>query len=596
MASYKKTFNDVLDELLNLSSESLSDFTTYRDEDPLVILHKLIAAMSISSNKYINKYINSKFIQPSGVMDTRSRYLLLQTFDMLPNKVIPGTIDVIFEYLGGYVSEQIEIPAGTEFLVGENEIPFTILDDYYIKSDTSFISIKLIEGEYIEEEFDILNITNNRLELESESVAIDYVKVRVDDTEYKMINYAEYSSELNAFSVEYTIDHHYNIVFSEETVSKITETSIIYVSYIQSTGTNDYDPLDDDIVIDSEILLHEDEDDEEDVSDQLAVNTISGYTIGDTNHNEHNNYNKLSEVLSTFRQAITIDDYGILTDYYPGVAVSAAYDCNSPSATIPQLDIFSPFLAKIVIAPVSGYYMTKQFRMELLQYLRSVGLSEEECYIELIDPEYVEVNITVGVGTTTNNQSEMLDIYSTINNTINDYFKIGNIRFGSFISKDYIASMIAKSDDRIDYVDVLEFSDAEDQYYYSGYQLNAVQLPILDNLNIIFNYAVKALSDNINYNESISGTNIMHYLQGDKAENTTVSDTLYNDIEVNDTSVLTDSNNNTNIIGVTDAIDYSEKITGISNSRADDTDSLTDEVNISIALITDGFRDLTNNT
>lgn len=517
MAFYNKTFNESLTELLELSTKILPNFTSYEDTDPLVILIKLIASMSVSSNKYSNKYLNSKFVQLPTLSDTRSRYLLLQTFNMSPNKVIPGTIEIIYEYTGD-TEQEIFIPEGSEFLIGDNEISFTIFNDYYVKAYNQYVTLELVEGEYIEEEFYDINISNNRIELESESVAIDYVKVFVDGEQYTKIQHADLSKEVGVFSVEYDMNHHYNIVFSDETVSKITETSEIIVDYIESTGTTEYNPLEDDIVIESEIIINEDEEDEEDVSDNFKVNTIVGYTIGDTNHNESNNYERLSLILSTFRQAITTLDYENLTNEYPGIAISAAYDFNDEVSSLPEINIYTPFLTKIVAAPVSGYYMTDQLKENLMNYLRLIGLSKEELELQLIDPDYIVINISIGVGATTENQSELLDIYSTVNNVINEYFKVGNIKFGSYITKDYISSIVARSDDRIDYVEILEFNDGETPYYL-GYQLNAVQLPLLGNLNIVFNYRNISLSDSIQFNDVISSKDITYYLQGSRGEN-----------------------------------------------------------------------------
>lgn len=517
MALYNKSYDELLNELLGLSTKILPNFTNYSDTDPLVILIKLITSMSVSSNKYSSKYLNSKAIQLPATLDTRSRYLLLQTFDMLPNKVIPGTIDVIYEYIGDS-SEEVIIPEGTEFLVGDNEIPFTIINDYYVKAYNQYVTLKLIEGEYIEEQYYDVSINNNRIELESNSVATDYVKVYVDDVQYRKVDHANLLKEVGVFSVEYDMNHHYNIVFSEETVSSITETSEITVDYIESSGLSDYDPLEDNIEISSEIFIHEDEDNEEEISDNFKVNTIVGYTIGDTNHNEDNNYSKLSSIVSTFRQAITTSDYENLTNYYPGVAISAAYDMNDEASNLPELNIYSPFLTKIVVAPNDGYYITDQLRANLMEYLRSVGLSEEELQLELIDPEYVPINISVGISTITDNQSELLDLSSTITNIINEYFKVGNIKFGSYITKDYISSIIARSDNRIESVEILEFNDGETKYYL-GYQLNEVQLPLLGNLDIVFNYKNISSSDTIIFSETISEKSITYYLQGSRGDN-----------------------------------------------------------------------------
>lgn len=503
MSSYNKSYGLILDELLNdIRRKGLPDFTTYNNNDPLVILLKLVAAMSVTSNAYSNKYLNSKFIQHPSTIDPKSMYLLLEEFNKVPSKVVPGTITIIFEYVETpneevydevekstivgqssnkvVVTNQLTIPEGTVFLI--NNIEFTILDDSYIKANNSYVQITIVEGKYNSQDFYKSNIKNLRLRLNTESLSMDYAKVSVDGVLYTKIDHAEYSEEVKVFSTEYDIDGYYNIVFSEKSVSEISDASIISVAYIESTGTSDYDPLADKVIIDSEVLYQG-----ADVKDNIIENTVVGYTNSDITHDETYNYNSLPLLIHTYGKTITPDDYTNLTNYYPGVAISKAYDCNHIWSETPELSIFSDHLTKIVVAPTSGYYISSLLRDNLYKYYESIGLDESETAIGILDPEYVIINIELGVNTKITNQSELLDLYNSMIKTIEDYFKVGNIKFGSYISGEYIASLVSKLDIRINYVDVLSMSTKNNEYI-TGYQLNAVQLPLLGDLRIIFDY------------------------------------------------------------------------------------------------------------
>jgi len=488
LSVYKKTYDEILDKLLVIAQDGIPDFTNYSDKDPLVILLKLIASMSVSTNKYSNKYLNSKFIQHASLVDSKSMYLLLEEFDKLPKSVIPGTIDVTFEYIDNIIKDQLIIPEGTKFLV--NNIPFTILTPYYLKSYNSYINIRIIEGTYKVENFTGISIQDKRLRLNSKLVAQDYVRVVVDDEEYEVSEHAEYKNKSKIFNVEYDMFGNYNIVFSNNYSESINDGSSIYVYYIESTGTTDYDATGSTIIVSSPVMYNN-----ENVSKNFKMNVVYGHSSGDTNFTERYNYDKLSELVSTFDSAITTDDYESLTNFFTGVAISAAYDVNSILHDDPKINIFAPFLLKIVVAPYVNYYLTSKEKSDLLSYLRRVGLSEEELTIELLDPTYVTIDITVGVNATTDRQSDLLNIYSTITNLITEYFKVGNIKFGSYISSDYISTMISKSDPAINYAETINFL---------GYQLAADELPVLGKLDVLFQYSSFPVHDEATVSDEIN--------------------------------------------------------------------------------------------
>ena len=519
MASYNESYDSILEQLLESTSNELPDFKNYVDTDPLVNLIKLIAAMSVSSNKYTDKYINSKFIQHPATIDTKSMYLLLEEFDLVPKRIVPGTITVIFEYVEtsnssiyattaestvlpddtdspkNVITEQLTIPQGTVFLVGDVE--FTILDDYYIKAFNTYATITLIEGKFRSQRFYKSSIKHKRLQLDSHQVSVDYVEVIVDDEEFTKIDHAEYSNEDKVFTVEYDINGNYNIVFSDKTISELSDTSNIIVKYIESTGTSSYDAMADPIVIDSSVEYND-----TDVRNNIIRNTVVGFTMSDLHHTESFNYEMIPQVLPTYRKAIVTDDYTNLTNFYPGVAIAKAYDINSLWHDHQELNIWSDYLTKVVVAPTTGYYITPQLRDNLYQYYADIGIEHSECDVEILNPVYIVLNLVLGVNVKTNNQAELLDLYSTISKAIEDYFAIGNIKYGSYISGDYIAALVAKLDERINYADVLEFSDKNGSYY-AGYQLNAIELPLLGNLEILFNYQHIAVVDTIKIIDAI---------------------------------------------------------------------------------------------
>lgn len=510
MASYNKSYETTLSRLLELSRKVLPDFTNYVDDDPLVILIKLMSMLSVSSNSYSNKYLNSKYIQQIKDVDTKSMYTLLESFNMMPKPIIPGTIDVTFEYTGTNIDDQLIVPQGTKFSVGD--IQFTILESYYMKALNTFLSMTIVEGEYKTEEFTGNLISNNRLKLDSTKVSMDYVSVIVDDKEYTKVENCKFLSGTEIFGVEYSIDQEYYVVFPKNYIESITETSKIIINYIESTGSTDYDPLEQDISISSEIIYNGN-----DVSSSFNLYTVSGYRYGDTSHNELNNYKKLSSILSTFGYAIVTADYESLVNYYPGVAISAAYDINSEKRLDPDINIQVPFLTKIVIAPQVGYYMTQYLRSDISEYLNRVGISDKDLHFDLLDPKYVVIDLTVGIKSTNIKQSDLLNTYSNVSSAIRDYFKLGNIKFGSYISKDYVSTLIAKSDSSIQYVDLLDFN---------GYQLKANELPVLGKLEILFSYNSLALTDEVRLLESENNVEATHYLQGARGENMSFVDKL----------------------------------------------------------------------
>ena len=106
------------------------------------------------------------------------------------------------------------------------------------------------------------------------------------------------------------------------------------------------------------------------------------------------------------------------------------------------------------------------------------------------------------------------------------------------MTKDYISSLVARSDSRIEYVEVLKFSNG-DNIYYEGFQMNSIQLPILGRLDVVFQYRNVAVVDSINSSEKLVDRNITYYIS-DKARMSDYYEEITLNVSDEDSSVSED--------------------------------------------------------
>lgn len=444
-------------------------------DDPFNLLIGFIALYSVLSSTYIQKIIDNKYIR-YPIVDEKSNLNVLENFGVRPSPVIPSSITLTLEYTGNLLDSYISIPYGTKFSILYDE--FVTFEQFYILPYSSYATVTAYKGTIREEEFSLADIVNQRIELRHPNVCAEKVVVTVDGTPYQYVDYCLYRSGSGIFGIEYEYPNLFYISFPTNYLDYILAYSRINVRYLTADDTITYDPTQETVKLMSALY----NDNQESIGGTIEVYDIESFSYGDSRHDTTFCYKNLGKLLSTFGKAVTTEDYKILTDYYPGVAVSAAYDINSPRRLDPFIYIQIPYYTKIVIAPTENYYPTEYLKKELYDYYDKVGVDRNQVYIQIIDPRYRTVDLAVMIHTKYLTPAEVLDSYNLIYESVRKFFKVGNLEFGSEITENILISIVISADTRLLYSEDIAFRD------FSTVYCEADELPVLGRLSITFNY------------------------------------------------------------------------------------------------------------
>lgn len=465
--------------LLAYKHKSVEHLTT---DDPFNLLIGFIALSSIISSTYIQKVIENKYIR-YPIVDEKSNLNVLENFGVRPRPIIPSSITVTLEYTAGLLDSYVTIPYNTRLRVlGDTFITF---DNFYLLPNSTYTTITAYKGEIHEEEFGIADIVNQRIPLNYNNVVDNKIIVTVDGVEYSYSDFCIYKRGTKIFGIEYEYDDVFYITLPINYTDYIFNNSRINVRYLVAGPTIDYDPTQEIVELDSTIYTV----DGESLWGSFEVYNIESFSYGDSRHITSFCYKNLGKLLSTFGKAVTTEDYKILTDYYPGVAVSAAYDINSERRMDPFIYIQIPYYTKVVVAPTENYYPTEFLKDELYKYYDEVGVDRNQVYIQIIDPRYRLVDVVVLIHSKYLTPAEVLDSYNLIYDSIREFFRVGNLEFGSVITQDLLKSVVIGADTKLLYSEDIEFDN------YKTVRCEADELPILGRVEITFNYEKHMLSD-----------------------------------------------------------------------------------------------------
>lgn len=469
-------------DLLKLLSYRHKSVEYLSQDDPFNLLISFIALASVVSSIYIQKVIENKYIR-YPIVDEKSNLNVLDNFGVRPQPVIPSSMTITLEYVAGLLDSYVTIPYNTRFSVLDDT--FVTFDNYYLLPNGNYAVVTAYKGEIREEEFGIADIVNQRIPLGYPNLVADKIKVTIDGTEYKYSDFCIYKKGFGIFGIEYEYDNTFYLTLPPNYTDYIFSNSRINVRYLTADSTINYDPTQEEVTLDSAIFTE----DGESLWGQFEVYNIESFSYGDSRHTTDFCYKNLGKLLSTFGKAVTTEDYKILTDYYPGVAISAAYDIGSERRMDPFIYIQIPYYTKVVVAPTENYYPTEFLKNELYKYYDEVGVDRNQVYIQIIDPRYRLVDVNVLIHSKYLTPLEVLDSYNLIYESIKAFFRVGNLEFGSTITEDLLKSVVISADTKLLYSEDVEFEG------YKTVRCEADELPILGRVAITFNYEKHVVSD-----------------------------------------------------------------------------------------------------
>lgn len=443
--------------------------------DPFSILIGFIALSSVIGSVYASKIIDNKYIR-YPIIDPKSNINVLDNFGARPAPFVPSSITAVLEYTAGLSDSYIRIPSGTVFEVLGDE--FVTFDEFYLLPNSTYASVTAYLGEIRDEEFGIADIVSQRIPLYYKNLCAEKVKVTVDGEDYNYVPHCRYRKGDHIFGIEYEYSDTFCIAFPENYADSILAYSRIHVKYLTADETINYDPTQEEVSLESPIY----DGNGDNLAGNFEVYGIESFSYGDRRHTSDFCYRNLGKLLATFGKAVTTEDYKVLTDYYPGVAVSAAYDIASERRMDPLIYVQIPYYTKIVVAPTENYYPTEYLKKELYDYYDRVGVDRSQAFIQIIDPRYRNVDLDVMIQSDYMTQAEILDCYNLIYDSVRDFFRVGNLEFGSTITEDVLLSVVIGADTRLIYSEAVVFRNFQTVY------CEADELPILGRLGITFSY------------------------------------------------------------------------------------------------------------
>lgn len=476
MENYEK----VLQTLIDITHKQIPQYTNYSDADPLMILEKLMTSLYISNQTYGNRYIQSNYTDKNGI---NIDYKINDLLDINYNEVHPITLDLLIESNKLY-TYPIVFTKGSQFTF--DGIDFTNFDNDYLNTQNSYITLNLIEGKFISYSTPSSSINNKgELYFTQDVVATDYIRVYVDNIEWDRVDKAQYQTG-KKYSLVYK-DNSYIIIFAYDYTQTIPNNANIVIEYIVPQLYKTIDSYSSDFSIISPVY----DINNNNINKEFTLLSLSNYTCLDANKLDY--FKIINKLSLTKNKTISCYDFSNIPQYHNNISISAAYDINSELRNDPKINITSPYLLKIVVAPTQNRYVTDKAKQELLESLRDNGLTNKDLTIQIIDPDYILVNLDIRINSTTTNAQELFDIKNNILSNLKTNFEIGKIPFASTISKDFINSIVLNADNRINYIDIK---------YLEDINLKATELPILGDINITFTLNYIFVEDDITFDET----------------------------------------------------------------------------------------------
>jgi len=156
------------------------------------------------------------------------------------------------------------------------------------------------------------------------------------------------------------------------------------------------------------------------------------------------------KIVKTMWTAVTLNDYKVLAESYPGIAKAMALDWNYPESGITV-----PYEVNVYIVPADGTVASPALKDQLKEYLSERRLASIK--LNIMDPDYVLVDLDVNVYVPRGYRNKAL-VQETVVKAIDEYFALDNWEFGQDLHYSRLVSVLQNCHPDIKYVHITSFN------------------------------------------------------------------------------------------------------------------------------------------
>ena len=321
--SYDKMDYYSILEYLKKQAEYFSDgeWTDFSDADIGTVLLKLMAMNADTTNYQIEKGVSELYLDTA--IERVNSIALCKLVGYEPRHYQSAEVDITAIYTGES-TEGLKVPAYTVFTDSTGNIKFYTIEDTPIY--TGINTIKAYQGEFTTRTYNYSDIdSNGRLRLDDYNIGTNTVVLSQAGIKYTKVDNALYGEGEGCFSIHIDLDNTLYIQLPTYYSTIMSNTTPIDVVYLLSNGINGRigsGVLNGNILLSNgELLTYTNQNASEGGYDPATVEEIR---------------KEAPSYASTMNTLVTLNDFRILANDFPGVADVMALDYNYPESGLIQ--------------------------------------------------------------------------------------------------------------------------------------------------------------------------------------------------------------------------------------------------------------------
>lgn len=458
MAVYDRDYLTTLPLLYTRAAEySLDSWNKYADDVGDTLL-KLIASSSHTVDYYFRKFLTA-LVLPNDNWNHKT--LIWELTGYKPNYLRADYMMVQLYWPDCGLDSYVPLYQYTPFNVVADGKEYTFLcaQDYLIPPLTTRTNVRLVNGSLVTIDQDYTLITDKKIKLSDNDIDYDLVTVEVSGIKWTQVRNVFYSPDTERiFSVHKEEDGTYLYLHRTwQTYVDSYDTSF-KIYFVESRF--DFELFTDECmkVTFSEPLLTVDGDD---VTEYYRIIPL-------LNSDEAIDASNLLPSTTEGNRAITVLDFETNALLFPGIATCRAFDWNTPSVCNKPFEV-------VLVACDNKLNLSEHMKQVLVSYLESI--CSPLLTVRTIPPKFFREDIIVvlDIGDYRGTLAEK-EIRSVVQNTLEDFYEIGNLPPGRVVKTKELNSLLLHADKRIYFATCSFVRHAP---------VNPIQVPILGDVIIL---------------------------------------------------------------------------------------------------------------
>lgn len=356
-------------EYLKLQAEQLSEgrWTDFSDSDIGTVFLKLMSYLSDMNNFQVDKVVSELYLDTCT--ERASALALCALIGYEPRHYTSAYCDItLSNATGRTIPDGTLIPAYSVFTNSDSNVRYCNLTNQYFYGNKS--TFKVYQGTPVSYTYKIQNIsTLGRIVLKDYAIGTNTISLRIDGVEYVQVDDVRFISGELGFSVHVSEDRYLYLQLPAFWPDVITQSSIIEVRYLLSSGSSGR--------IGKNILTRI-----EQLASSELVNMIVDSNIASIGGYDPETVDELRNSVPiharTMDAIVTIKDFEELGSSVLGISDVSALDYNDPSSGLKQPDDY--YKVHMYVLPDADTYNAAD--ADLIKYRNTIIKQREDWTLE----------------------------------------------------------------------------------------------------------------------------------------------------------------------------------------------------------------------